>query len=264
MKWLGRARILDNQPVGPGIHALHLSAPPVASAAAPGQFVHIKLLGCPEPLLRRPYSIMLADAQAGRISLLVQARGRGSRMLCAAREGEEVDLLGPLGRPFPMPGDKPAVLLAGGVGAAPLIFLADRLASAGAQFSCIYGARNEECLVLPGEFAARCQRVVLVTEDGSAGAKGLAVDFLEAEVERIGAEIVYACGPRPMLKAAFSICQRLGVRLMVSLEERMGCGVGACLGCAVPLARGGYARVCSAGPVFDASALDWQAMADRV
>jgi dihydroorotate dehydrogenase electron transfer subunit len=261
------AVVVHNEPVGAEQRLLTLQAPQTAALAQPGQFVHVRVAGTYDPLLRRPLSILRAEASGGRIWLLVKAVGRGTRLLCQAEAGTKLDLLGPLGRGFPEP---PAggelILVAGGVGVAPLIFWAEHLQTfhAHRHVVAIYGARSEEALACWLDLAARCDEFYVATEDGSAGELGLASQLLGRYLAERTVAAVYACGPRAMLAAVAELCQRAGVACWVGMEQWMGCGVGACLGCVVPAASSGYLRVCTDGPVFAAADLDWQVLREQL
>jgi dihydroorotate dehydrogenase electron transfer subunit len=239
-----------------------LHAPEIAASARAGQFVHLRAAEACDPLLRRPFSLMQVEPATGLIDLLVQVVGRGSQLVAEGVVGQSFDLLGPLGTPWPLPPPgAPVILVAGGVGVAPLIFLADQLASDPTPHAItgLFGARTEDLLCCWMELAARCGEFQAVTEDGSVGRQGLVTDPLAERLVR-GA-VVYACGPMPMLAAVAGLCAEVGAACYVSLERWMGCGVGACLGCVVPaLSPVRYVRVCKDGPVFSAADLDWQAM----
>jgi len=224
-----------------------LYAPDIAREAYPGQFVHIFMP--PEHrdhMLPRPFSIFGTNRHTGELAVLFEIVGRGTALLAGTDPGSSWRLLGPLGRGFPVlpPG---SLLVAGGMGIAPLAFLA---ASTTIPRTLIYGARTADQLVCPREnLELPGLTVYEVTDDGSRGEKGTAVDLFSQLVEK--AKAVFACGPRPMLAAVRSISNRAGIEAWISVEERMACGIGACLGCVVP-ADGGYKQVCRDGPVFRA------------
>ncbi len=254
------AELAWNEEVAPGYHLMALVAPEIATAAAPGQFVHVRIGPSYDPLLRRPLSVLRADPQAGKVWMLVKVVGRGTELLAEMAPGTPLDVMGPLGKGFPEPppsGD--LVLVAGGVGVAPLIFWAERLQSSYPEVNVIsvYGAATEDALACWVDLAGRSDEFYVATDDGSAGEQGLVTDLLPGYLSsrRLGA--VYACGPRPMLAAVVGPCREAGVPCHIAMEQWMGCGVGACLACAVPAAGGGYVRVCTEGPVFPADAIDW-------
>lgn len=284
------ATVVSREQVTPVHVRLRLRAPEIAATARAGQFVHLRVSEAWDPLLRRPFSIMLAGRATGLIDLLIQVVGRGSEAVAAAVPGQGFDLLGPLGNGFPLaPAGSQVLLVAGGVGVAPLIGLAETLAEAPGQREIIglFGARTEGLLCCWLELAARCAAFTAVTEDGSIGETGLVSEALARRLQAPfpGQRVIYACGPMPMLAAIAALGRETGVETYVSLERWMGCGVGACLGCVVPAAPSSpgttsvspvvppkgelearparterYLRVCKDGPVFPAEALDWEAM----
>ncbi len=260
--------VVSREQVTPVHVRLRLSAPEIALAALPGQFLHLRVSAACDPLLRRPFSIMLTEPATGLIDLLVQVVGRGSEAVAAAMPGQSFDIIGPLGHGFPLaPSGSQVFLVAGGVGVAPLIGLAEALAEAPGEreiFS-LFGARTESLLCCWLELAERCVEFTAVTEDGSIGETGLVSEALARRLQAPfpGKRVIYACGPMPMLTAIAAIGREADVETYVSLERWMGCGVGACLGCVVPAAAPSverYLRVCKDGPVFPATALDWEAM----
>lgn len=259
-----QAQITRREEVVPGHHLLQLRCPEVAGAARPGQFVHLRVGGTYDPLLRRPISVMLADPHAGSIELLVRAVGRGTELLANLPAGSLVDLMGPLGNGFPLlaKGQEP-LLVAGGVGVAPLIYLADvfQMAVGGHYVRGLFGAATEDALACWQEFAGRCEEFQAATEDGSAGEQGLVTDLVAPQLQRGGIAAVYTCGPRPMMAQVARICAEAQVPCWASLEQFMGCGIGACLGCVVPThLEPKNQRVCTDGPVFDAAAIAWEEM----
>lgn len=197
-------------------------------------------------MLPRPFSVYRADTLSGEISLLIEIKGKGTALLAETAPGVSLKLLGSLGRGFP---DLPpqSLLVAGGAGIAPLAFLA---ASTAAPRTLLYCARSADLLVCSGaDLELPGLSVVEATDDGSRGVKGTAADLLSNRIKGSGA--VFACGPRPMLAAVKEICSRAKIETWFSLEERMACGIGACVGCAVATT-GGYRLVCRDGPVFPA------------
>ncbi len=237
---------------------LSLEAPGVAAEAVPGQFVQV-LCGRDSPrVLRRPFSIF--SAKAGRILLLSKVVGKGTSWLAELKAGEQVDLIGPLGRGFAMDeGDRPA-LVAGGAGIAPLHFLAERLMERRTEPSLYWGLDlGEEFGELPALLGKRF-RLFMCSRDGCLGERGTVVEALAREKEP-EFNAVYACGPREMLGALAKEIKGANLPFQLSLEERMACGVGACQGCAVPIrsARPAYSRVCKDGPVFRFEEIDWRA-----
>jgi len=229
------------------IFSVWLDQSGLARAVKPGQFVSVAVGAGPELVLRRPLSV--ADVVAGRLRLVFRVRGRGTDWMSRARVGDSWDVLGPLGRPAPLPKTGPVLLCGGGVGIAPLLFLARSLGRQG-QVTAVLGARNRSELILVSEFRGLGVRVKAATDNGEVGLRGTAADLLASEVgKREGEFVIYACGPKPML---LDIVRRLpGVPVWGFVEERMGCGTGLGYCCALPQKGGGYIRFCQEGPVVD-------------
>ncbi len=260
------AILINREDLTEGHYLLTLDCAEIAQSAQPGQFVHLRIGDGTDPLLRRPLSIMLTNPDADEVEILVRTVGRGTELLASHDEGVEYDLLGPLGTGWrPPEGDENVIFVAGGIGVAPLIFLADsvRLSNPTPYVRGLFGGADEDALVCWTEFSSRCDEFTAITEDGSAGETGLATDFLTPEIERYRPARVYACGPDGMLAAVAEICAEAKVACQTSMEQWMGCGVGACLGCAIPADGGGFVRVCTEGPVFDATQIDWERLMNR-
>ena len=225
--------------------------PELAALAQAGQFVHIRV---PGHTLRRPISICEVDKTAGTIRLVFEVRGSGTEALANLAAGGMMDVMGPLGNGFDLLSpDSAAIVVGGGIGTPPMLETAKHYAE---NCTAILGFRDAAHVILDDDFDACGCDVRLATDDGSTGHKGFVTDLLKARLEESGADIIYACGPKPMLKAVADIAAQFGVRCQVSLEERMGCGVGACLVCACKIARENgdptYKHVCKDGPVFEA------------
>ena len=241
-------------------------APGIAVDAKPGHFVAVAV-GGPNTsmLLRRAFALYDATPGgdfAGTIQFVVAAHGKGTQWLVDRKAGDTLDIVGPLGTPFPLPsGPAPAVLVGGGYGTAPLIPLARALLAAGSPVEVLLGAASADRLF--GELVAKrtVGSVTVTTDDGSAGQTGLVTDALPAAIERINAEIVYACGPMPMLRAVGAIAREHAIHAQVAVEESMACGIGVCMTCVLPV-RGDdgtsrFVRSCVEGPVFDADRIRW-------
>ena len=248
--------------LGATANLLTFSAPDWARGAEPGQFVHIRTGEGGAPLLRRPVSICTTDLETGTFSLLIQVVGPGTQWLATRRPGTRVDMLGPLGRSFVWrrKGAAPPsrlMLVGGGVGVAPLLFLAQTVRracpAAPPEILFFYGARTVEQFVMLDRIEPLVDELVLATEDGSRGEKGFVTESAE---RRFTPETqVMTCGPNPMMNDLLARMRRAGLEGQVSLEAMMACGVGACQGCATPT-RTGYARVCCEGPVFPTERFD--------
>ena len=252
------AEILDHQEVAPEHYVRTLDAPEIAAAALPGQFVMVRALGSWDPLLPRAYSVYHADEEGGCIEILYREVGRGTASLRRQDIGRYVQLWGPLGNAFRLPDGDRVVLVGGGVGVPPLVYWAERLAAltAPVEVVALIGAAREEFLV--GLPHLRRSRAVVraATDDGSYGHHGYVTELLPEYLAHARVN-VYACGPMPMLAAVARITEAYGVSAELALEAPMACGVGACLGCTVPRRSGGYARVCTEGPVFASTDIAW-------
>jgi dihydroorotate dehydrogenase electron transfer subunit len=257
--------IKEMERVSPEVYRLGFASREIAGKARPGQFLMLKPKACSEPLLPRPISIH--RVQKGEVDLLIRVVGEGTRRIGELRPGEVLEIKGPLGRGFQVEPRRTPLLAAGGMGAAPLLFLAETLARLSAREKgrevpvLFIGGRTKRELLALKEFRGLGLKVLAATEDGSLGQKGLVTDRLRTYLEgRPAGRIIYACGPAGMLKAVAALAVRTGTPCQVSLEERMACGMGACLGCAVARRKEGksdYAKVCQDGPVFEAGEIDW-------
>ena len=218
-------------------------------AGDPGQFAMVRGDFGTDPILPRAFSLV----EAGEVgAILVRAVGKATRLLAAMRRGDPLSFLGPLGNCFTMPhADARPILVAGGVGVAPLIFLAERLAEKGRRPTFVYGGRTSDDLLFSKRIATSAD-LILTTEDGSLGERGLVTDPLAPLLEAGDTVSMYACGPEPMLEALAQMAGALHLSLEVALEQAMACGMGTCKGCAVHTTDGGFKYVCSDGPVFDA------------
>jgi len=236
------ADVLEKRFLTEDIFLIRLFAPDIASNCLPGQFVNFRCSQLYDPLLRRPISIFDADEDKGEIYLLIRIVGKGTNLLSRLEEGDKLDILGPLGNSFPKDDFPNPLLVAGGIGIAPLYFLARNLNHP----TLIWGAKGKKEFFLLDELR-KSSRLLLFTEDGSLGEKGLATDKLPSLSQ--GHDVIFACGPVPMLKEVVRIAREIGIPSFISLEERMACGFGACLGCAVRTKQG-YKILCKEGPIL--------------
>jgi len=222
---------------------IELVAPAVAAAAEPGQFLMVTV---PDGSFRLRRPVSLFSARGDRVGLFIEARGAGSERLAAVEVGQALDVAGPLGRPFPAEGMRSALLVGGGIGCAPLQFLADTLTEGGAQVTAAFGFRDGRQARAAGAFDIA--RLWVATEDGSVGRRGMVTDLLTA-LDVPASTTLYCCGPLAMVGAVQRWAAATGVGGYASLEAHMACGTGSCHGCVVDTTRG-YLRVCSEGPVF--------------
>lgn len=244
-------------------HSLTFVAPDMAERAGPGQFVSV--LAGDGTLLRRPFSIYAVSRHgpwAGTIEIVFDIVGPGTAWLAERVKHDVVDLVGPLGRGFPMPQQNVSCLLVGGgYGAAALLFLAHQLQQQqGLRVDLLTGAATQSRLFNAIEAKRLSASAAFTTEDGSFGVQGRVTDLLPDVIHSSGAGVIYACGPMPMLAAVAGIAREHRVPCQVAVEESMACGVGVCMTCVVPYRRKDgirNLRACVEGPVFDAKRIQW-------
>ncbi len=267
------ASILSNIEVGPELFLMKLSAPQIASAIQPGQFVHMKIPNMESHILRRPFSVFMRDPQGGTLDILYQVVGFGSRQMTSLSSDDpnnkSVELIGPLGSRWDPGRPSRALLVGGGVGAAPLFMLAELLVYSGVRTDVVLGAQTDAALVCRERYemllgygaGAGCKPPQYATDDGSFGYKGfctaLAQEIIDTSVQQGSPyDYVAVCGPEPVMRIVSTMAQSAHVRCEVSLERRMACGVGACLSCVVETNEG-RKRACVDGPIFDARKVVW-------
>lgn len=216
-----------------------------------GQFVEVQVNSDSKVLLRRPISINDVDYQTNELSLIIQTVGQGTKELAKISESEEVNLIYPLGNGFPLKGEKP-ILIGGGVGIAPLLYLAKKILEKGVKADVLLGFRSQEQMISLDEFE-KCANVYVSTQDGSAGEKGLVT---EHSIFTQTHDVIYTCGPTPMMKAISENALKNNIECYASLENKMACGIGACL-CCVQNTTEGHKCTCTEGPVFNAKDIIW-------
>jgi dihydroorotate dehydrogenase electron transfer subunit len=247
-----RMTIVHHEPIAKNIYKLTLAGALVQEMNEAGQFVHIKVSEQANPLLRRPLSLCDIDKEASECTILYRKEGTGTTLLSQKKTGDAVDVLGPLGNGFPLEAvqaGQRALLVGGGIGVPPLYELAKRLVNKGVKVTSVLGFQTKDAVFYECKFAEFGETYV-ATVDGTWGTKGFVTDVID---ERgLSFDVLYACGPKPMLRALEQKFPNKEVYL--SLEERMGCGIGACFACVcrVPGSDTAYKKVCSDGPVFKA------------
>jgi len=248
---IGSGPIISNTEVMPGVYLVWLESPQLASSAKPGQFVMVR---CgEETLLRRPLSIHQVNDD--RLAILFAVVGKGTRWLSQRKAGDNIDLFGPLGNGYRIdPAANNLLLVAGGIGIAPLCFLAQKTVSQGCSIKLLLGAPNASQLY-PSHFLPPKTELIMATEDGTAGKKGMITDLLPDFAHR--ADQIFACGPLPMYKTMSQMPELKRKPAQISLEMRMGCGLGVCYGCTVKT-KNGLRQVCKDGPVFDLKDIIWE------
>jgi dihydroorotate dehydrogenase electron transfer subunit len=269
------ARVISNTRLSSDYNVIALAAPEIAEVTQPGQFVMVKSGRGGDPLLRRPFSVfevLRSNNRVDGLTLLSKRIGVTTRILYDAVEGDTIACLGPLGRPFEVV-DPPAEawMVAGGVGLAPFATLGQALLAHGTKTTLFYGARTAAELFYLNWFKSRGIRLVLATEDGSSGIRGRITVPLEQELREFESRIpnresrsdvtIYACGPEPMLEAVAHVAAKFRRPSQVSVERTMGCGMGGCYSCVIPVRDGPngrhYVRSCIGGPVFRGEDLVW-------
>ncbi|MEA3493391.1 MAG: dihydroorotate dehydrogenase electron transfer subunit [Candidatus Margulisiibacteriota bacterium] len=263
-----KCRILDHQNVAPNHFKLIISSSYISSHAEPGQFVNVRVSDGYDPLLRRPLSIHSASKKHKRFELLYEVVGKGTELLSKYSVGSELDILGPLGKGFKIDQKKEiAILVGGGMGVAPLLTLAEQMSNDKLKMTnklfILIGAKNRDRVLCEKEFKLVADQVLVSTDNGSYGEKGLVSDQLLKLLNssfghsEFGIVSIYACGPKPMLKAITDIAFQNKIDCQVSMEQKMACGIGTCLGCVIKT-KSGYQKVCSDGPVFKGNDIIWQ------
>ena len=242
------AVIHSQEKLAEGIYSMWLDAPEMAEVAVPGQFIAV-YTNDPSKLLPRPISICEADKENGRLRIVYRIAGAGTKEFSECKAGDTLDIMGPLGNGFPLK-KKKAFLIGGGIGIPPMLELAKNL---DCEKTAVIGYRDQETFL--ADELRKYADVVIATEDGSVGTKGNVIDAIRAE--KLTADIIYACGPTPMLRAIKQYAEEKNIVCYISMEERMACGIGACLACVCKStgiddhSQVKNKRVCKEGPVFN-------------
>ncbi|WP_295093304.1 dihydroorotate dehydrogenase electron transfer subunit [Ruminococcus sp.] len=251
----GQFMITEKTAIAREIYSFTIACPEIATAACPGQFVHIRANGF---TLRRPISICGIDKKKGTLRIVFEIRGDGTSEIAKLNKNDLIDMLAPLGHGFTVDTTyNKVILIGGGIGTPPMLPLANIY---GDKAVAISGFRNASAVILQDDFRRTGAETILCTDDGSAGIHGFVTQPLAELAEKGRIDAVYACGPMPMLKNVAKICNENGIFCEISLEERMACGIGACLGCACRTIRNDneyFAHVCKDGPVFNAEEVLW-------
>ncbi len=257
MKYLqSHCTIVGKEEIAKGIFDMMLFSKELSELSAPGQFIHIL---CEGRVLRRPISICEIDKEKGTIRIVFEVRGEGTKWLSRLFVTDKLDVIGPLGHGFKIDDtSKKVAIVGGGIGVPPLLELASKFKE---NATVILGFRSASAAILAADFMKKGCSVHLATDDGSLGYKGFVTGPLESLLSRQKVDTIYACGPTPMLKAVAEIAERENIACQVSLEQRMACGVGACMCCAFSVTGKNkekrYAHVCKEGPVFDAKEVNF-------
>jgi dihydroorotate dehydrogenase electron transfer subunit len=254
-----KATVVRVEQLSENNYRITFDSPDIARSAGPGQFVMIRAGSGKDPLLRRPFSIHQTSTN-GQVQIYFKVVGRGTDLLSRLKRGDILSVLGPLGRGFTVEDDSSAILVGGGLGMAPMLFLAESISrlknDCSSDHIILGGSGKSEVEPLVGDFTQCGMELACATDDGSYGHRGYVTDLLEPLLPLVGA-IVYACGPELMMAAVYKMCKLHNISCQVSVESVMACGMGACLGCSRITRDGTYAHVCLNGPVFYAEELIW-------
>ncbi|PYG89916.1 dihydroorotate dehydrogenase electron transfer subunit [Ruminiclostridium sufflavum DSM 19573] len=260
MSKLLKEQISDMQMLCEDVYRMKIKSEYVSLNAKPGQFVNIRCGGI-DALLRRPISICDVDRENNTFDIVFQIKGKGTEKLCHKCAGE-VDIMAPLGNPFSLDDKyKSICVVGGGIGTFPLLYLLK--SSTASEKTALMGFRSESAVVLEEQFKAAANTVEVVTDDGTYGKKAFVTELLEQRILEQKPDIVYTCGPAPMMRKVAAIAEKSDIACQVSMEQRMGCGIGACLVCACKTKKGGnddwgFSHVCKDGPVFWSTDVCWE------
>ena len=252
------AELVRKEQLKPNIFKYSVKAPSIVKNSKPGHFIEIRVSDQTEPFLRRPISIHNLDREEGILEFIFQVKGKGTEILSKKEVGSQIDIIGPLGYgTFKYEEYKNIAIIGGGIGVFPLYELAKCAKENNKNVNTYLGFRSKDFALLEEEFKNVSDKVILTTDDGSYSKKGFAINYLEKDIEEGKIDSIYACGPLPMLKAVQKLALEKDLPCQISLEEKMGCGLGVCLGCAVKTSKSSkeapeYVHVCKAGPVFNA------------
>ncbi len=260
-----RAEVVGNIQLSERIYLMGIYAPQTANSIKPGQFVHITVDNTTGHILRRPFSVMAADPETGIIDILYQVVGSLTEVMTAWEEGHVLSMISPIGRGWRYPaGTEHALLVGGGIGAAPLFMLCKDLVSRGIRTDVVLGAVTADALVCRARYeslASDILRLSYATDDGTLGRAGFCTSLVEdalaaMELSDVSYDYIAVCGPEPLMRSVANMAEAANVFCEASLERRMACGVGACLSCIVET-RGGRRRACVDGPVFETKEILW-------
>jgi len=258
-----KAKLISKKELVSGIFHFQVEAPEIVKTTKPGHFVEVRVSNQTAPFLRRPISIHQIHPETGILEFIFQIKGEGTKILAEKQVGDEIDIIGPLGfGTFNYQKYSNIAVIGGGIGIFPLYELCKQAKQAGKQVSTYLSFRNKDLVVLEDEFKNVSNELSLSTDDGSYSKKGFALEYLKEDCKNQNYDCIFACGPTPMLRAIKSFAEEAGIPCQVSLEEKMGCGLGACLGCAVKISSSpkdapDYMHVCKTGPVFNASDVEF-------
>jgi len=250
--------IHENRQITEDYYCLTFYWDPETDIPLPGQFITIRVSESSVPLLRRPFALSEYNESEQKASIIYQKRGTATEILAGKHSKESLDIIGPLGNTFQVPSDiRKCVVVAGGIGLGPMIYTASWLLKQGFGINFIFGSKVKSGIPKKEDFGSIDP--VICTDDGSEGFKGTTIDYLNSlHANELKESTLISCGPTPMLKGCHEYAQKHGIQCLVSMEQVMACGVGACMGCVVKVKQEpGFARVCSEGPVFNSQDIKW-------
>ncbi len=249
-----KVELIEKKQLKDDIYQYSIKSDKMANEAKPGQFLEIKVTDNVEPFLRRPISIFNVKKEEGILEFIFQVKGKGTEILSTKRVGEQIDIIGPLGKGnYEFDKYNNIAIIGGGIGVFPLYELAKEAKANNKNVNTYMGFRSKEFILLEEEYKKVSDKFVIATDDGSYGEKGFAINFLKEDIKQNPVDCIYACGPLVMLKSVQALAKEENIPCQISLEEKMGCGIGACLGCAVKYkteTEDTFKRVCKEGPVF--------------
>lgn len=256
------AKLVKKEKLLDGLYKFSLEAKEIVDIAKPGNFIEIRINENLDPFLRRPISIYNIEKEKGIIEIIFQVKGKGTELLSKKQEGDFIDIIGPLGNGvFKFEKHKNIAVIGGGIGIFPLYELTKEAKELNLNIDTYIGFRNKELVVLEKEFENTSNNLTITTDDGSYKNKGFAIDYLKENLKTKKVGCIYTCGPLPMIKAVKALAEENNIECQISLEEKMGCGLGVCLGCAVKTAESSkedpqYVHVCKDGPVFESKSVE--------
>lgn len=255
-----KGKVVSNTKLNDKYYLMEIECEEFVNKAKPGHFMMVKAQQYDylyDPLLRRPFGV--CDIERGRFKILYILIGKGTNLLSQVKINSTIEFSEPLGNTFKYNGGKKVAMVGGGVGIAPLLFLARYLKNQGAEIDLYYGGKTEDDILMIDEFKKYCSHIIVTTENGKVGQKGIVTEPLQKNILQY--DKIYACGPKKMLEATTKIAVENKIPIEVSLDERMACGMGACLGCLIYLKNDSgeieQKRCCVEGPVFDGSKIVW-------
>lgn len=256
------AKLVKKEKLLDGLYKFSLETKEIVDIAKPGNFIEIRINENLDPFLRRPISIYNIEKEKGIIEIIFQVKGKGTELLSKKQEGDFIDIIGPLGNGvFKFEKHKNIAVIGGGIGIFPLYELTKEAKELNLNIDTYIGFRNKELVVLEKEFENTSNNLTITTDDGSYKNKGFAIDYLKENLKTKKVDCIYTCGPLPMIKAVKALAEENNIECQISLEEKMGCGLGVCLGCAVKTAESSkedpqYVHVCKDGPVFESKSVE--------